>query len=228
MSGGVIRRDWLAVDAETCAERLIGVTLVRTLADGARLAGVIVETEAYLGAEDRAAHTFGGRRTPRNESMYARAGTAYVYFTYGMHFCMNIVCGAENEGIAVLLRALEPTAGHDLMRTNRAGARSPESLRDADLCSGPAKLCAAMGVDRALDRVDLLDAESPLRLEMDRPERNRVRAGGIARGPRIGIASAGEPWVSAPLRFAAAGSPHLSRRGGLGEPVVNPRGGSRR
>lgn len=228
MSGAPASRDWLAVDAETCADRLIGATLVRTLPDGTRLAGMIVETEAYCGAEDRAAHTFGGRRTPRNESMYKRAGTAYVYFTYGMHFCMNVVCGEEDEGVAVLLRALEPVDGLEPMRDNRAGKRPTASLRDRDLCSGPAKLCAALRVDRELNGVDLLAPGSPLALEHDEATARRVRSGGVIRTPRIGIDSAGEPWVSAPLRFVAAGSPFLSRPAPVGGRVVNPERPTRR
>ena len=231
MTSPLLDRDWLAVDAETCADRLIGATLVRTLPDGARMAGVIVETEAYCGAADRAAHTFGGRRTARNESMYQRAGTAYVYFTYGMHFCMNVVCGEEGEGVAVLVRALEPVEGVDLMRAHRAGKREASSLTERDLCSGPAKLCAALRVDRELNGVDLLDPGSALTLRVDGRDRDRVREGGILRTARIGIDSAGEPWVSAPLRFVASGSPFVSRRVGLAgapRPGINPGRASRR
>jgi DNA-3-methyladenine glycosylase len=218
MTPPLVDRDWLAVDAEICADRLIGATLVRTLPGGARMAGVIVETEAYCGAADRAAHTFGGRRTARNESMYQRAGTAYVYFNYGMHFCMNVVCGDEGEGVAVLLRALEPVDGIDLMRAHRAGKRDPASLTERDLCSGPAKLCAALCVGRDLDRADLLDPASPLSLRLDPAHRGRVREAGVIRTPRIGIDSAGEPWVSAPLRFVASGSPFVSRPAGRPAP----------
>src|SRR5882672_5499226 len=94
-------------DPITLARRLLGQQLVRVL-KGQRLAGIIVETEAYLGAQDRAAHTWNGRRTPRNESMYLPGGHAYVYFTYGNHYCLNVVCGRKDEGVAVLIRALQP------------------------------------------------------------------------------------------------------------------------
>lgn len=211
MIGVPIERGWLAVDAETCADRLIGVALVRTLPTGERLAGLIVECEAYLGAPDRAAHTFNNRRTPRNEAMYARAGTAYVYFTYGMHFCMNVVCGQEGEGVAALVRALEPVEGMDRMRAHRGAKRAGAALRDADLCSGPAKVCQALAVDRSLNGVDMLAKGAPLALRLLPPEYARARAAGIDRSPRIGIASAGEPWVSAPLRFTARGNRFLSR-----------------
>lgn len=228
MSGATLSHEWLAVDAETCADRLIGTTLVRTLPDGMRISGIIVETEAYCGVEDRAAHTFGGRRTPRNDSMYRRAGTAYVYFTYGMHFCMNVVCGEEGVGVAALIRALEPLEGFDAMRAHRAGKRSSDSLRDRDLCSGPAKLCAAMAIDRSFNGVDLLAPGSPLALEFDEQVAQRVRARGVLRTPRIGIASAGEPWVSAPLRFITGGNPFLSRPTPVTPRVVNPKRPTRR
>src|SRR4051812_10784941 len=92
-----LQRPFFATDPVTLAPRLLGQRLVRTLDDGTRLAGIIVEVEAYLGIPDRAAHPFRGRRTPRTEAMYAKPGTAYVYFTYGSHYCMNIVCGRLNE-----------------------------------------------------------------------------------------------------------------------------------
>src|SRR5690349_21341655 len=88
-----LSRSFYSTGSAQLAQRLIGQRLVRVLDGGTRLAGIIVETEAYVGVKDRAAHSFGGRRTPRNEAMYQQAGTAYVYFTYGMHFCMNVVCG---------------------------------------------------------------------------------------------------------------------------------------
>jgi DNA-3-methyladenine glycosylase len=121
-------------DPVTTSRRLLGQRLVRVI-EGQRLSGIIVEVEAYLGADDPAAHTFGGRRTARNESMYLPGGHAYVYFTYGAHFCLNVVCGRRDEGVAVLIRALEPSEGIDLMYANR-----PRARWDTDLCSGPGKL----------------------------------------------------------------------------------------
>lgn len=205
-------REWLAVDAAACAQRLLGATLVRVLPTGERLAGVVVETEAYLGAHDRASHTFGGRRTARNGSMYAIAGTSYVYFTYGMHHCMNIVCGAADEGTAVLLRAVEPVEGLETMRTNRRASSTKAALRDTDLCSGPAKLCAAMVIDRALDGVDLLTS-SVLFLELDPTRLEAALKAGFDRSARVGVASAGPEWASAPLRFSLRGSRFVSRPG---------------
>src|SRR5262249_30706689 len=113
------KREDYARPAEELARALLGTTLVRVLDDGTRLAGRIVETEAYLGVEDRAAHSFGGRRTPRNEPMYGKPGMSYIYFTYGMHHCFNIVCGEVDEPVAVLLRGIEPTEGLEVMRRLR-------------------------------------------------------------------------------------------------------------
>lgn len=203
-----ISRSFLAVDPETLARRLLGQRLVRTLDDGTRLAGIIVETEAYLGVRDRAAHSFGGRRTPRNESMYARAGTAYVYFTYGMHHCVNVVCGRRDEPVAVLIRALEPVEGLDVMRTNRAARRTgKQPLRETDLCSGPAKLAQALGITRELDGVNLTGGK-PLHLERART-RPLPRAA-VLNTPRIGVGYAGR-WVARRLRWRLATNPHVSR-----------------
>ena len=189
-------------DAASLARVLLGQRLVR-IHDGQRLAGTIVETEAYLGVHDWASHTFGGRRTPRVEAMWGPPGTAYVYFTYGMHHCVNVT--AENPDDpgnpeAVLIRALEPTEGLADMRTRRIKAK-----RDTDLCSGPAKLTQALAIDRSLDGTDLLTAPH-FSIEAGAA----VPEGKIVATPRIGIASAGD-WVDRPLRFFIAGNPHVSR-----------------
>jgi DNA-3-methyladenine glycosylase len=193
-------------DAITVARRLLGQRLVRVHEDGTRLAGTIVEVEAYLGREDRGAHTFGGRRTARNESMYLPGGHAYVYFTYGMHFCLNVVCGRKDHGTAVLLRAIQPTEGVERMFRHRQAAR-----RDRDLCSGPGKLTAALAIDRRLDGINLLT--SPLLFVESL--RNRTlpdRLVGV--GPRIGLnpspRASGE-WATRPLRFFIIGNPFVSR-----------------
>ncbi|MBS0196656.1 MAG: DNA-3-methyladenine glycosylase [Planctomycetes bacterium] len=203
-SGLVTRpnRRFFATDAATLAKRLIGCRLVRVLSDGERLSGVIVETEAYLGVQDRASHAFGGRRTARNEAMYSPPGTSYVYFTYGMHFCMNVVCGAVDEPAAVLLRALEPSEGLARMRLFRATPSRPAPA-DTDLCSGPGNLCRALAIDRALNGVDLVESDQ---IWVERGGFGRLR---LETSPRIGIPNAGE-WVDKPLRWFVAGHPHVS------------------
>jgi len=148
---------FIAMDADpvTVARRLLGQRLVRVI-DGKRLAGIIVEVEAYLGAEDPAAHTFGGRRTPRNESMYLPGGHAYVYFTYGAHFCLNVVCGKKDVGVAVLIRALEPTEGIDTMYRNRFGGRrnvKTSKRQNVESNSRPTKVTRG---EPARPRVDVL------------------------------------------------------------------------
>lgn len=195
-------REWFERGAAAVARDLLGRRLVRVLDDGTPLAGTIVETEAYLGVRDRASHAFGGRRTPRNESMYARAGTAYVYFTYGVHHCFNVVCGGPGEPAAVLIRALAPDAGLEQMRRHRGGSGRP--WRDRDLCSGPGKLCQALAIDRGLDGEDL-SRDPRLWIEPGRavPPRQVVRAA------RVGIGSSGD-WASKPLRWCVRGSEHVS------------------
>ncbi|MDH3584880.1 MAG: DNA-3-methyladenine glycosylase, partial [Phycisphaerae bacterium] len=145
-------------DAVALARALLGKELVRVLPGGGRISGRIVEVEAYLGAADRAAHTYRGRRTDRNASMFLDGGHAYVYFTYGMHFCFNVTADREDVPTACLVRALEPLEGSKRMRRHRehrrGGRRRP--LRETDLCSGPAKLAQALAIDRNLDGIDLV------------------------------------------------------------------------
>jgi DNA-3-methyladenine glycosylase len=186
----------------TVARSLLGQRLVR-VRDGRRLAGTIVEVEAYLGADDRAAHTYGGRRTPRNESMYLPGGHAYVYLVYGMHHCLNVVCGRRDEGVAVLLRALEPTEGLDDMFARRPGAKGP-----GDLCRGPGRLTQALGLSRAEDGVDLRTSDA---LYVERVRSRTLPARRIDRTPRVGVGYAGA-WARRPLRFLIRGSLYVSGR----------------
>jgi DNA-3-methyladenine glycosylase len=195
-------RSFFQRDAVTLARALLGQRLVR-IDHGRRLAGTIVEVEAYLGVIDQAAHTYNGRRTPRNEAMYGKGGTAYVYFTYGLHHCLNVVAQSHDHPEAVLLRAIEPTEGLEVMRPRRAAAR-----RDADLCSGPAKLCQALRIDRALNGVDLRSGDA---LFLEQTRRRALPGRQIAVGPRVGIDYAGA-WRDKPLRFWVRGNPHVSRR----------------
>jgi DNA-3-methyladenine glycosylase len=177
------------------ARDLLGRTLVRTMPDGTRLSGRIVEAEAYR-QDDPASHSFRGRTT-RTDVMFGPPGHLYVYFTYGMHFCMNAVTGPDGEGSAVLLRAVEPLRGLPEM-ARRRGTQHPRLL-----CAGPGRLCQAFGVDGRLNGADLVRGGA-MRILAGSP----VADGEVAVGPRIGIRVALEqPW-----RFVVAASPYLSRR----------------
>lgn len=205
------RAFYTRADVVTVARRLLGRLLVAPARDGRRVSGIIVETEAYQGPEDRASHAYGGRRTRRTETMYARGGTAYVYFVYGMYHQFNVVTSVADVPHAVLVRALEPVEGTDLMRRRRGG------VAPGELTSGPGKLCIALGIDRRLDGADLLGDR--IWLEAGR----RVRPAGIASGPRVGIDYA-EDWVARPWRFWLRGNPFVSR---ARPPLVRPAGAVR-
>lgn len=179
------------------ARDLLGRTLVRKTKDG-RVSGVIVETEAYLGIPDRAAHTYGGRRTARTASMWADGGTVYVYFTYGMHHCANVVAGRDGDPVAVLLRALAPQEGIPLMQRRRG--------KNVDLCTGPARLCQALAIDRTLDGEDLVSGDE-IFVEEGPVD---VAAAKIARAPRVGVGYAGA-WARRLLRYYVKGDPNVSR-----------------
>ncbi|MCW2680075.1 MAG: DNA-3-methyladenine glycosylase [Frankiales bacterium] len=156
----------------------------------------LTEAEAYAGQADPGSHAFRGR-TPRTEIMFGRAGLAYVYFTYGMHWCMNVVTGPDGTASAVLLRAGEVVAGLDAARSRRPGAK------DRDLARGPARLTKALGVDGSLGGTDLLDPRSPLRLEPGEP----VDPALIRTGPRVGVAGLGAP---TPWRYWLEDEPTVS------------------
>jgi len=188
-------REVFGADASASAQRLIGATLVRTLDSGERLAGVIAETEAYTGPEDQCSHAKNGRRTERNAQMWAEPGTAYVYFTYGMHYCFNISCFKQDHPAAVLIRAIHPIRGLETMRANRTTPRRTTPLRDSDLCDGPAKLCQAMAIDRGFDGEDLTTSPRiTIAAGVTVPEAR------IENTPRVGVGS-GTAWAEAPLRW---------------------------
>jgi len=150
------REFYLRSDTIKIAQDLIGKLLVVPTESGERVSGMIVETEAYLGEIDKAAHSFGGRRTARNEITYSLGGHAYVFFIYGMYFQFNVVCGSKDSPHVVLIRALEPTEGVEIMRYRRLRKNPLAKMPDKNLTSGPGKLCIALDINRRLNGEDLL------------------------------------------------------------------------
>jgi DNA-3-methyladenine glycosylase len=167
------------------ARELIGVRLVRIL-DGVKLAGIIAETEAYIGEDDLACHAKAGL-TPRTAPMYGPAGHAYVYFTYGNHWMLNAVTEREGFPAAVLIRAIQPIEGIEVMMERREG-------RDT---FGPGKLCQAMGITKNENNIDLTVANQSLWIEAGKniPDKS------VTIGPRVGLNNTPEPWLSKPWRF---------------------------
>lgn len=191
-------RSFYEGDTVTIARDLLGCVLWRRL-DDELLSARIVETEAYLGANDPASHARNALRSARNASMYLPGGHAYVYFTYGMHFCMNVVTGEEDIAEAVLLRAAQPLEGLETIRKNR-----PKAKREPDLLNGPGKLCMGLAINREHDGTPL-DSETLFISSRDIP----VAEDDIAVTPRVGIDNSGEAahW---PLRFFLAGNRYVS------------------
>ena len=181
-------------DAVAVGRGLLGAVLVTSFG-GFRTAGRIVEVEAYLGASDPASHAYRFRRNRQNASIYGPPGSWYVYRSYGVHWCANLVTGPQGEGAAVLIRSLEPVEGLDVMRRRRGG------VDDLLLCSGPGRLCQALGITRSLDGSAMRGSAAVVRRGPGLPTR------AVAITPRIGITRA----AAAPLRFVLRESSHLSR-----------------
>lgn len=199
--GEALPRAFFQPSAGTVARKLLGHWLVRRF-EGGLCAGLIVETEAYLEG-DEACHAFIGE-TARNRVMWGPPGHGYVYFIYGNHWCFNTVCRPAGRAEAVLIRAIEPVLGTEIMRARR------QVKKEADLTNGPGKLCAALEIDRRFDGVDLCDADSPVFIGRNaEAARARTELGPLVTTPRIGITKAAE----LPLRFCLAGSRFLSRPG---------------
>ena len=223
----LIPRNFFARPSVEVAPDLLGCVLEHETADGL-VAVELTEVEAYAGRSDPASHAYRGK-TKRNAAMFGPPGHAYVYFTYGMHFCVNMVClGEQGSASAVLLRAGAIIAGEDLARARRTRGPVPEGpvsegrarIAPRDLARGPARLCQALGIDRTLDGADVCVAGAPLRMlsGAGNPARSAVLARGdetlippgtprrIATGPRVGVSSAAEiPW-----RFWYEGDPTVS------------------
>ena len=177
-------RSFFARSAEVVARELLGAR-IRSRSTLTRLSGIITETEAYLGRDDPASHAYRGRRHDGNASLYLAPGTWYVYRSYGVHWCANLVCGNPAAGSAVLLRGLLPVEGLGLMRRRRRGRPDPE------LTNGPGKLCQALGITRELD------GQPMWRSEFVVAETKAEPPGVLVTTPRIGITKA----VDWPLRY---------------------------
>jgi len=171
------------------ARELLGARLVQIL-NGQKLVGIITETEAYISEKDLACHAKAGR-TPRTQIMYGPPGHAYVYFTYGNHWMLNVVTERENFPAAVLIRAIQPLEGIEIMSERRSG-------RDT---FGPGKLTQAMGITKSENGVDLTAAASSLRIEAGITVPNSL----VTKGPRVGLNNTPEPWLSKPWRFLVKG-----------------------
>jgi DNA-3-methyladenine glycosylase len=190
----VLPAEFFHRDTVAVARALLGAMLV-TVTRNRRTAGVIVEVEAYLGANDPASHAFQFRRHAHNQSLYAPAATWYVYRSYGVHWCANLVTGPAEQGGAVLLRAVQPVEGVDLMRRRR-GVRDPRLL-----CAGPGRLTQALGITRSLDGCSMPASRAVVIPGAPIPDAH------ILATPRIGITRAAD-W---PLRFVVRGNPWTSR-----------------
>ena len=198
-------RDFFARPSVQVAPELLGCLIEHQTAAGL-VAVELTEVEAYAGASDPASHAYRGQ-TARNAVMFGPPGHAYVYFTYGMHFCVNLVCLGNGSASAVLLRAGRVTAGEELARARRTGeprgvrgdgsSRQNTAIPFRDLARGPARLCQALDIDRSLDGADTCVADSPLRMrwpEARTTDRSAERKK-VASGPRVGVSTAAEvPW----------------------------------
>jgi DNA-3-methyladenine glycosylase len=193
MRGSALPAGFFDREVETVARELLGM-VVRSELGRAAVTGRIVEVEAYRGAEDPASHAYGFRRNSRNTAIYGPPGSWYVYLSYGMHWCANLVAGPPGAGAAVLLRALEPLDGVEVMRRRRGG------VGPRQCCAGPGRLCQALGITRRrLDGRRM--ARSPVRIVYGEAP------GDIEVTPRIGLTKAAD-W---PLRFVVRGTPWSSR-----------------
>ena len=196
----ILKRKFYERETLTVATELLGKLLVHETKEGVT-AGMIVETEAYLGPEDKASHAYGGLRTKRTEVQYGPKGHAYIYFVYGMHYCFNVTSGQIlGKPEAILVRALEPVSGIEIMKERRALSKG----RAINLTSGPGKLCMAMGMSTKQNGADL--CTPPLHID----EREKIRKSEIAQTTRINVDYADE-WKSTPWRFFVKNNEYVSR-----------------
>jgi len=185
----IIPRSFYARPTLTVARELIGARLVRVL-DGVKLVGLITETEAYISEKDLACHAKAGL-TPSTAPMYGESGHAYVYFTYGNHWMLNVVTEREGFPAAVLIRAIQPIEGVGIMSERRQGGDT----------FGPGKLTQALGITKSENQVDLTETTSSLWIEAAAKIPNK----NVTKGPRVGLNNTPEPWLSKPWRFLVKG-----------------------
>src|SRR5450755_3677909 len=178
--------DYYNRSALVVARDLLGARLVRILPDGTRLAGRIVETEAYSGPDDLASHARQHKRTPRNLPMWKAPGRAYIYFSRGIHWMLNVVVEPDDQPAAVLIRAIEPLEGLDTIARHR-----PDS-KPLEWTSGPARLTRALSITGALNEADMTSTAAGLWIEPDQPIADSL----VRTGPRIGLGKTPEPWYS--------------------------------
>jgi DNA-3-methyladenine glycosylase len=193
------REFYLRENTLQIARDLLGKLLVVPTASGERVSGMIVETEAYLGVLDKAAHSYGNRRTKRTETMFAVGGTVYIFFIYGMYYQFNVVVGAVDTPHAVLIRAVEPIENIEIMRARRG------KMPDKNLTSGPGKLCIALGIDKSYNNADLIEGKAWLE------DFRTFSAAEITSGKRIGIDYA-EEFAEKPWRFWIKNNLYVSRQ----------------
>jgi DNA-3-methyladenine glycosylase len=195
----MLKLEFYQRDPLTVAKTLLGKTLVHETAEGT-VSGKIVETEAYMGPEDKASHAYGNRRTPRTETMYGPKAHAYIYLIYGLYYCFNVTAGAvAGKPEAVLVRAVEPLEGVELMKKRRGAVEG----KAVNLASGPSRLCMAMGLTKQLNAIDM--TAPPLYIK-DAPN---VPDSEVAQAPRIGVDYA-DDWKNMPWRLYLKGNPYVS------------------
>ncbi len=200
----IATKDFFTQDTLTLTRKLLGMELIHHTQEGV-LSGKIVEVEAYKGPEDKAAHSYGGRRTTRTEVMYGPPGHVYMFLIYGMHHCFNIVTGPVGKPEAILIRGLEPMEGADRMLNNRYGRKERyTNTQIRNLSNGPGKLCRAMGFNMSHYGLSLIGSEITLR------DYEQISDSEIHVGPRINIDYA-EEHIGLPYRFSIKDNPYVSK-----------------
>ncbi|XP_039312569.1 DNA-3-methyladenine glycosylase [Solenopsis invicta] len=205
LSSSRLQYEFFDIPCEDLAQQLLGKVLVRYFENGTVLKGKIVETEAYLGAIDKASHSYQNKVTPRNLPMYMPPGTTYVYMTYGMYHCFNI--SSQGDGCAVLVRAVDPLEGMEFMADQRTSKTKKTSLKPHELCNGPSKLCMAYQLNKQHSKYSLCTWKS-LWIE-DYIALEDIK---IIKSARIGIDSCGPEWANKPLRYYVYGNKCVSKR----------------